>query len=59
LIASGISIVAILIGTEMGFFNRILGTQHLTGQQWLICIGVALPVVVVTEIRKLLLRRQS
>jgi P-type Ca2+ transporter type 2C len=32
---------------------------ELTGNQWLICIGAALPIVVASEIRKLLLRRRD
>jgi hypothetical protein len=31
----------------------------LTGNQWLICIGAALTIVVASEIRKFLLRRRK
>jgi P-type Ca2+ transporter type 2C len=32
---------------------------ELTGNQWLICIGAGLTIVVVSEVRKLLLRRRE
>jgi Ca2+-transporting ATPase len=59
LIASGASIAAIILGTEFGPFQRFLDTQHLEGKYWLLCIGVALPVVAASEIRKFFLRRQA
>ena len=40
LMATGMSVAAILLGTELGIFQRILGTVHLTGEEWLVCIGV-------------------
>ena len=51
------SVVAIIFATELRFFQRILDTVELTGNQWLICIGAALSILVVSEIRKFLLRR--
>ena len=33
------SAAAIIFATELGFFQRILDTVELTGNQWLICIG--------------------
>jgi P-type Ca2+ transporter type 2C len=59
LIATGISVAAIVLGTEARLFQRFLDTEHLTGRQWLLCIGVALPVVIASEIRKWLLRRHG
>jgi Ca2+-transporting ATPase len=58
-ITSLMSGAAILFGTELGFFQRILDTEELTGNQWLICIGAALTVVAVSEIWKLVLRRRE
>lgn len=58
-IASLGSATAIIFATEFGFLQRILDTVELTGNQWLICIGAALPIVVASEIRKLLLRRRD
>ena len=57
-IASLVSAASIILATEFGFLQRILDTVELTGNQWLICIGAALPIVVASEIRKFLLRRR-
>jgi len=51
------SVAAIILGTELGFFQRVLDTIPLTGNQWLICIGAGLLIVAVSEVRKLFLRR--
>jgi Ca2+-transporting ATPase len=58
-IASLASAVSIVLATEFGFLLRILDTVELTGNQWLICIGAGLPIVVASEIRKLVLRRRT
>ena len=58
-IASLASAVSIILATTFGFLERILDTVELTGNQWLICIGAALPIVVASEIRKFLLRRRD
>ena len=54
LIATGLSVLTILLAVELGFFQRILGTTALSAEQWVICIGVALSLIVVEEVRKLL-----
>jgi Ca2+-transporting ATPase len=59
LIASLFSAGAIIFATELRFFQRILDTEELSGNQWLICIGAALSIVVVSEVWKLVLRRQA
>jgi P-type Ca2+ transporter type 2C len=56
---TGLSAIAILFGTELGIFQRILGTVSLTGKQWIVCILVAFSVVVVSEIQKFVLRRRA
>jgi len=58
-VASLMSAVAIILATESNFLHRILDTTELTGNQWLICIAGGLVIAVVSEIRKLLLRRQA
>ena len=58
-LTSGMSVAAIILGTEFGPFQRLLHTGHLTLQQWLICIVVAASVVVVSELRKVVLRRRA
>jgi Ca2+-transporting ATPase len=58
LLCSGGSLAAILFGTELGVFQRILGTVHLDIHQWLVCIVVGLAIVPVSEARRLLLQRR-
>jgi Ca2+-transporting ATPase len=59
LVASLASVGAIVFATELRFFQRILDTVELTGNQWLICIGAGLLVVVVSEAWKFVLRRRE
>ena len=59
LLCSGGSLAAILFGTELGVFQRILGTVHLDLHQWLVCIVVGLAIVPVSEARRLLLQRRG
>ena len=59
LIASLMSVAAIVFATELQFFQRFLDTSPLTGEQWWICIGAGLVVVVVSEIWKFVLRRRE
>jgi Ca2+-transporting ATPase len=59
LMMSGLSLAAIVLGTELGFFERFLDTEPLSIRQWLVCIGLALVVLVVAEARKGFLRRQE
>jgi Ca2+-transporting ATPase len=54
LIATGLSVLTILLATELDFLKKFLGTVSLTGEQWLVCIGVALSLIVVEEAKKLL-----
>jgi Ca2+-transporting ATPase len=59
LLCTGGSLAAILFGTELGIFHRILGTVPLTLHQWLVCIVVALAIIPVSEARRLLLARRA
>jgi P-type Ca2+ transporter type 2C len=59
LMFSGASVLAIILAPQLGLLNKILHTTPLTVRQWLICIGCAFAPVVVTEIRKLVLRRRT
>jgi Ca2+-transporting ATPase len=59
LLCTGGSLVAILLGNELGILQRILGTVHLDLHQWLVCIVVGLAIVPVAEARRLLLQRRS
>src|SRR5205823_2739604 len=58
LYASGMSVAAIVFGTEIGVFQRILHTVSLSLNEWLVCAAVAAIVVGVSEIRKFVLRRR-
>jgi P-type Ca2+ transporter type 2C len=55
--ATGLSAVAILFGTELQIFHRILGTVSLTGREWIVCILAGGTIVVASELQKLLKRR--
>jgi P-type Ca2+ transporter type 2C len=59
LLMTGLSGVAILFGTELGIFQRILGTVSLTGTEWVICLLAAATIVVASEAQKLVLRRRE
>ncbi|MGZ8795675.1 MAG: cation transporting ATPase C-terminal domain-containing protein, partial [Gaiellaceae bacterium] len=59
LLATGLSAVAILFQSELQIFQRILGTVSLSGQQWVVCILAASSIVVVSELRKFVLRRRE
>jgi Ca2+-transporting ATPase len=56
--ATGFSALAIVLGTELGILQRILGTVSLTGREWIVCILAALPIIAASEIQKLFRRRQ-
>jgi Ca2+-transporting ATPase len=51
-IATGVSILTLLLATVFGPLQAFLKTTSLDARQWLICLGVALSIVVVSEIRK-------
>ncbi|MCJ7711514.1 MAG: HAD-IC family P-type ATPase, partial [Chloroflexi bacterium] len=53
-ITTGVSVGAIILATEFGFFQRLLGTTAMTTEQWAVCIVVPLSLIVVEEVRKLL-----
>ena len=54
MVATGLSVLTIILATELGFLQRLLGTVSLTIDQWVICIGVSLSLIVVEEVRKFL-----
>ena len=58
-VSSLLSAAAIILATELGFLQRVLDTVELTGNQWLICIGAGLAVVVASELWKFALRRRA
>jgi P-type Ca2+ transporter type 2C len=56
---SAISVVVIVLSTELRILQRILDTVPLTGRQWLVCILASATVLVAAEIQKLVLRRRE
>jgi P-type Ca2+ transporter type 2C len=59
LITSLMSVVAIILATDLQFLHRILKTEELTGNQWLICIAGGVVIVAVSEVWKFFLRRSD
>jgi len=58
-LCTGISALAILVATVFGPLQNLLKTTSLDVPQWIICICVALSIVVATEIRKAIKRRET
>jgi Ca2+-transporting ATPase len=56
---TGLSGLAILFGTELGVFQRILGTVSLTGTEWIVCLLAGASIILVSEAQKLVLRRRE
>ncbi|GAA2335160.1 cation-transporting P-type ATPase [Dactylosporangium salmoneum] len=59
LVTSGLSVLAILLATEFGPLQRLLHTEGLSLAQWLVCLAAALPLLVITEARKAVLRQRQ
>jgi magnesium-transporting ATPase (P-type) len=56
-VATGVSIVTLLLTTVFGPLEAFLKTTPLDVRQWLICLTASLSIVVVTEIHKAVRRR--
>jgi P-type Ca2+ transporter type 2C len=59
LMFSGMSAAAIVLGTELGMFNRFLKTTPLSRAEWGVCLLLPLTVVAASELWKLYLRRRE
>ncbi len=59
LIATGASIVTLLLTTVFGPLQSFLTTTTLDVRQWLICLAAALSIVVMSEIQKAVRRRTA
>jgi Ca2+-transporting ATPase len=55
----GMCLLFIVLATELGFLQRVLGTTELTGGQWLVCLAFAAALVVIEEIDKFVARRRE
>jgi len=56
-LTTGGSFILLILSTVLDIFHRVLKTTTLDIEQWLICAGVALSVVVAAEIRKAVVTR--
>jgi Ca2+-transporting ATPase len=54
----GLALLFTLLPTVLPFLNRWLGLAELSLQQWLLCIGVALALLLIDELIKVFLRRR-
>ena len=52
----GLALLLIILPTELDFLQRGLGLTSLDGNQWLLCIGFAIALLIVNEIIKVFLR---
>ena len=58
----GLSLLLIVLASELGVLQRVLDTAPLSGDQWLLCIGIAVALLLIDEVIKVGLRlrqRQS
>jgi len=54
----GLALALTILGTEIGFLQRILDTTSLSIRQWIVCAVVALSLLVVEEAIKYYLRHR-
>jgi Ca2+-transporting ATPase len=54
----GLSFLLVLLPTVLAFLQRVLEFQALSLEQWLLCFGFALALLLVDEVIKLFMRRQ-
>ena len=54
----GLALLLTFLPTELGFTQRSLGLTGLTVEQWLLCIGFAIALLLVDEVIKVFLRRR-
>ncbi len=52
----GLALLLTFLPTELAFMQRILGLAELTGNQWLLCIGFAIALLLVDEVIKVFMR---
>jgi Ca2+-transporting ATPase len=56
---TGLSLFLLVMSTALLPFQRILKTTTLDVREWLLCAAVALPIIMVAEIRKAIRRRMA
>jgi Ca2+-transporting ATPase len=57
LILYGLSLLMIFLPIQMDFLQEFLGLAEITGNQWLLCIGIAIALLLVDEVIKFFMRR--
>ena len=55
----GFALAAMILVTEIGFLQRIFSMVDLTLEQWWVCLGIALSLVVIEELIKVFVRRRG
>jgi Ca2+-transporting ATPase len=55
----GISLLMIILPVKLNFLQSFLGLTEITGNQWLICIGFAIALLLVDEVVKFFMRRSQ
>jgi Ca2+-transporting ATPase len=55
----GLAVLSVLVPTGIGVLQRGLGLTSLTLDQWLLCLGSAVALLLVDEVVKLILRRNK
>ena len=53
----GISLLMIILPIKLNFLQSFLGLTEISGNQWLICIGFAIALLLVDEAIKFFMRR--
>ena len=54
----GLALLFVLLPVEFGIGDRILGSVQLSGQQWLVCLGLAFALILIDELVKFFMRRR-
>lgn len=54
-----VTLVVMILGTEVGFLQRLLGAASLSWGQWLICLGLGVGLFIVWELGKAVARATS
>jgi Ca2+-transporting ATPase len=54
----GLSLLFAFLATELGFMQRLFGTTPLRAQEWLLCVGFAVVLILIDEVIKFFLRRR-
>ena len=58
-VTTGLSVLTLILATVFGPFQALLKTTPLDVQQWLICTGIALSIIIISEILKAARRRTA